>query len=188
MQSELEEINTRDIQDSLKSMGDNNIKYQYKLQEATKELSDFNNKIGHTTTLDFQQSVVERVEPVFSKYNNMYSLSYSQDASLDYPLYHSKKAFKANKIFHIISIRKAIEKNTLLVYLEYLISDLNYYKEKSFTSEFYSEMKTKLPKYLRIVKQYVFDFEENCQESILFTNRVKRRKQRRKNIPTMEIL
>ena len=67
---------------------------------------------------------MEKVQPVFDKYNNLYLPNYSYNASLGYPLYYSKYAFKANKIFDIVYLKEAIEKMSLLVHLETIVDDL----------------------------------------------------------------
>ena len=132
--------------------------------------------------------MVSRIKPAIDKHKKLYSPSYSRDASLDYPLYVSKRVFIANKIFDVLYLQDAVDNNVPLVHLESLIEDLKYHKENSFMDEFCKEMKKELPKLLKIVTQHKFNIEKDCEDSNLFENRIKSRRRRRRNMLAMSTL
>jgi len=99
--------------------------------------------------------------------------NYSRDSILDYLLYSSKQAFKANKIFYILYLKEVVEKNIPLAYLESMIKDLKHCKENSFANNFCNKIKKKLSKLLKIIWQYNFDFKKDSIESNLLINRIK---------------
>ena len=163
-------------------------KCQKELEESAKKLEYFDSIIDPINALNFQQNARERVQPVFDKHNNLHSSDYSRDSSLDYPLHYSKRELKADKIFDIVYLKEATEKNIPLAHLESLLEDLRFHKEKTFTDEFCLEIKENLPKLLRVVSQHVFEFDKDAQESCLFMNITKSRKHRRRNMLAMQVL
>ena len=85
-------------------------------------------------------------------------------------------------------LKEAAENNTPLVHLESLTEDLEYYKENTFTNEFYDEMRNEILKLAGIVHHHAFDLEEDHVESTLFASRIKSHKWKRRNMLTMRVL
>ena len=170
----------------------NEVKQQSALENQINELearlNDFNDNVGPATAVDFQAHAIQRAQSAFGKYLSLYSPNYFRDTSLDYPLYYSKRAFLSNKIFGILYLKEAIEKQVPLAHLESLVEGLKYHKEESFADSFCEEMKREIPQLLSIVSQHVFDFELQCEENNLCINRIKTRRRRRRNKLAMSVL
>ena len=167
--------NADSLKDLLKSEEENLQIWKNKLHQYQHERDNISNDLGPVSTLQFQKYAIEKVKPAFEKYVKLYKDDYSRDASLDYPLYHSKLAFKANKIFDILYLKECIENNTPMTQLNSMIDDLKHHKEEIFTNRFLSEMKEEMPKLLEFVSEIAFDFENDVKESHLYVNRLKAR-------------
>ena len=126
---EEETINKADIESQLKEEKEAKSALEKDIQEREKALEEIDEKLGPITTLDFQAHAISRVTPAIDKYESSYSPTNSRDASLDYPLYASKRAFIANKIFDVLHLKEAVEKNIPLAHLESLVEDLKYHKD-----------------------------------------------------------
>ena len=158
------------------------------IQKLNENHGNISAKLGPTSTLQFQQYAIEKVKCAFEKHIALYKDDYSRDASLDYPLYHSKLAFKANKIFDILYLKECIANNTPITQLNSLIDNLNHHKEETFTPRYLSEMKSELPKLLQFVSEFAFDFDADVEDSHLYENRLKKRARNVKNRHAMEML
>ena len=49
-------------------------------------------------------------------------------------------------------------------------------------------MKWEIPKYITIIQQHIFDFNQDCEENNLFMNRIKSRRRKRRNKLAMSVL
>ena len=134
------------LQDELKAKSE----LEKEIEELEKELESLDSTLGPITTIQFQEYAISRVAPAIEKYIRLYSPTYNRDESLEYPLYSSKKAFKANKIFNILYLKQAIQDNIPLAHLESIAEDLKHHKENIFTDEFCNDIKKEIPKLLQI--------------------------------------